>query len=83
MPLRLANQQKHVFFDSLGKNPQGCGWIVRHGCGECLAGHEILELAALVLELEHGREATWEMVLEEELVELVDGFDAGGEAAVD
>jgi hypothetical protein len=33
--------------------------------------------------LEHGREATWKIVLEEELIELADGFDAGGKAAVD
>lgn len=81
--LRLANQQKHVLFDSLGKNPQGRCWIVRHVRGKCLAGHEIFELPALISELEHGWEASWEMVVEEEVVKLADGFDAGWEAAVD
>lgn len=48
-----------------------------------MAGYEIFELKTVVSKLEHGREASWEIVLEEELVELADGFDAGGEAAVD
>lgn len=83
MPLWLANQQKHVFFDCLGEGTQRRGRIFWHGRGESLAGYEILEPTALIPELEHGWEATWEMVLEEELVELADGFDAGGKTAVD
>lgn len=83
MPLWLANQQKHVFLDCLGEGPQCRSWIFGHSRGERLAGHKILEPKALIPELEHGWEASWEIVLEQELVELVDGFDTGGKTAVD
>lgn len=39
-------------------------------------------MPALVTEPEHGWEAGREVISEEKLVELADGFDAGGETGV-
>jgi hypothetical protein len=83
MSLWLSNQQKHVFFNCLAEDTQRCGWVLWHSCGECLTGHKVLKLSALVPEPEHGREAGREIVPQEELVELADGFDTCREATVD